>query len=207
MFLTKLFKDKKILELFNTLESSNYGLDTDVQIQTLSDVLYSDKKNDLLCCTYDTFMLKYYTGRVIIMDNRLYNRRKELDLTLEQVGNICGVGKSTVRKWETGEINNMGSDKIILLAKALRVSPLFILQAESPERVLSIYDMKLLSYTDLLNNKGRAKVIEYASDLIANPLYAKDSLMPVAAHINENAATEDIEHDNRLMEDDSIWNV
>lgn len=32
------------------------------------------------------------------MDNRLYNRRKELELTLEQIGKACGVGKSTVRK-------------------------------------------------------------------------------------------------------------
>ena len=33
-------------------------------------------------------------------------------MTLEQVGNIVGVGKSTVRKWENGDIKNMGRDKI-----------------------------------------------------------------------------------------------
>lgn len=54
-------------------------------------------------------------------------RRKELGLTLEEVGNIVGVGKSTVRKWETGEIENMKRDKIVLLAKALQVKPSFIM--------------------------------------------------------------------------------
>lgn len=50
-------------------------------------------------------------------------RRMELGLTLEEVGNIVGVGKSTVRKWETGMIQNMKRDKIDLLAKALQISP------------------------------------------------------------------------------------
>lgn len=50
-------------------------------------------------------------------------RRLELGLTLEQVGEACGVGKSTVRKWETGAIKNMGRDKIALLASVLRLDP------------------------------------------------------------------------------------
>lgn len=62
--------------------------------------------------------------------NNLYNRRKELGLTLEEVGNIVGVSKSTVRKWETGYIENMKRDKIALLAKALKTSPLYIMGIE-----------------------------------------------------------------------------
>ena len=58
---------------------------------------------------------------------RLKKRRNELGLTLEYVGNKVGVGKSTVRKWETGDIANMGRDKISLLADALNVSPLYIM--------------------------------------------------------------------------------
>ena len=54
---------------------------------------------------------------------RIKARRKELGLTLEEVGNIVGVGKSTVRKWETGDIANMRRDKIARLAIALQISP------------------------------------------------------------------------------------
>ena len=50
-------------------------------------------------------------------------RRLELGMTLEEVGNLVGVGKSTVRKWETGAIGNMKSDKIELLSIALKISP------------------------------------------------------------------------------------
>lgn len=48
-------------------------------------------------------------------------------MTLEQVGNIVGVGKSTVRKWENGDIKNMGRDKIELLAQALGVTPGYLM--------------------------------------------------------------------------------
>ncbi|MBO5019241.1 MAG: helix-turn-helix domain-containing protein [Clostridia bacterium] len=53
----------------------------------------------------------------------IQRRRKELDLTLEEIGLATGVGKSTVKKWETGFISNMGRDKIKQLAKILNVSP------------------------------------------------------------------------------------
>lgn len=61
------------------------------------------------------------------INKKIHDRRKELGLTLENVGKIVGVGKSTVRKWETGDIENMKRDKIALLAKALQVSPAFIM--------------------------------------------------------------------------------
>lgn len=62
--------------------------------------------------------------------NLLKRKRQELNLTLEEVGNIVGVGKSTVRKWENGMIENMGRDKIALLAKALNISPLVLLDMD-----------------------------------------------------------------------------
>ena len=65
------------------------------------------------------------------MDNEFPQKIKELRLqrgmTLEQVGDIVGVGKSTVRKWETGMIANMKRDKIALLAKALGTTPAYLM--------------------------------------------------------------------------------
>lgn len=65
------------------------------------------------------------------MENDLSRKIKELRLakkmTLEQVADIVGVGKSTVRKWETGMIANMKRDKIALLAKALSTTPAYLM--------------------------------------------------------------------------------
>lgn len=44
----KLFHDKeKILELYNALSGRNYSSDTEIQIVTLEDVIFGDRKNDL----------------------------------------------------------------------------------------------------------------------------------------------------------------
>ena len=53
--------------------------------------------------------------------------RLQRGLSLQAVGDIVGVGKSTVRKWENGDIKNMGRDKIELLAKALGVEPGYLM--------------------------------------------------------------------------------
>ena len=55
------------------------------------------------------------------MAQRIKALRQDKGLTLEQVASVVGVGKSTVRKWETGMIANMKRDKIASLAKHLEL--------------------------------------------------------------------------------------
>ena len=52
------------------------------------------------------------------MGERIHDRRKACDLTLEYVGNFVGVAKSTVRKWENGDIENISA---LRLQKLLRL--------------------------------------------------------------------------------------
>ena len=61
------------------------------------------------------------------MAQRIKALRQEKGLTLEQVASVVGVGKSTVRKWETGMIANMRRDKIADLAKALGTTPAYLM--------------------------------------------------------------------------------
>lgn len=61
------------------------------------------------------------------MAQRIKALRQEKGLTLEQVADVVGVGKSTVRKWETGMIANMKRDKIASLAKALGTTPEYLM--------------------------------------------------------------------------------
>ena len=58
---------------------------------------------------------------------RIKRLRSKKNMTLEELGNQVGVGKSTVRKWETGMIANMRRDKIAKLADALDVSPAYLM--------------------------------------------------------------------------------
>lgn len=61
------------------------------------------------------------------MAQRIKALRQAKGLTLEQVAEVVGVGKSTVRKWETGMIANMRRDKIADLAKALGTTPAYLM--------------------------------------------------------------------------------
>lgn len=92
------------------------------------------------------------------MESILKTKRLEKNMTLEEVGNLVGVGKSTVRKWENGMIENMGRDKIVALSKALNISPLEILgMDENPtleSDISTIYNQ--------LDQKRQTKVYNFA---------------------------------------------
>ena len=80
----------------------------------------------------------------------IHNRRLELKLTLEEVGNAVGVGKSTVKKWEDGFISNMKRDKIAALAKILKISPVSLITGDLEETeiekiLLSNHEQKVIS--------------------------------------------------------------
>ena len=82
------------------------------------------------------------------MENDLSRKIKQLrlerNMTLEEVATIVGVGKSTVRKWETGMIANMKRDKIALLASALGTTPAYLMGwKEDTKQSASPDDLKL----------------------------------------------------------------
>ena len=83
-------------------------------------------------------MIKALEGGVKMASEDLARKIKELrqekGLTLEQVANIVGVGKSTVRKWETGMIANMRRDKIAALAQALGTTPIYLMGWEEEQK-------------------------------------------------------------------------
>lgn len=72
------------------------------------------------------------------MAQRIKELRQQRGLTLEQVATIVGVGKSTVRKWETGMIANMKRDKIASLAMALGTTPAYLMGWEETEETKEI---------------------------------------------------------------------
>ncbi len=125
------------------------------------------------------------------MAQRIKELRQARDLTLEQVADVVGVGKSTVRKWETGFIENMRRDKIAKLAAALHTTPDYLMgwsdnpqpaQADTP--VLSAAEQELIRSFRSLNPEGQQKVLDYSADLSASGRYIKttsDNTIPKQA--------------------------
>ena len=84
------------------------------------------------------------------VSEKIKQLRSERGMTLEQVAKIVGVGKSTVRKWETGTIANMKIDKIVLLAKTLDTTPSYLLglkdnnEKENPPDALKLTEGEMM---------------------------------------------------------------
>ena len=55
------------------------------------------------------------------MKELIKNRRKELNITLEEIGDYVGVSKTTVQRWESGNISNMRRDRIKKLSEILQL--------------------------------------------------------------------------------------
>ena len=96
---------------------------------------------------YDIVKLSRKVVIYMDMGQKIKSLREEKGMTLEELGNIVGVGKSTVRKWETGMIANMKRDKIAKIANALGVEPAY-----------------LMGWEDNLNKNSADLVVDILSD-------------------------------------------
>ena len=90
-------------------------------------------------------------------------RRLELDLTLKDVAKALGVAEGTVSRYETGDIQNMGIDKIAKLAKVLHCSPGYLMGWEDSPNItyeqdfqLSNLEKNIIRKFRTLNNGERA---------------------------------------------------
>lgn len=99
---------------------------------------------------------------------RIRKRRIELELSMRDVAAALGVSPSTVSRYESSEIQNMGIDKIEALSKVLRCTPAYLMGWEdeivsdtplSPEKIL-------IQIFNELNSSGQQKLLERAQELL-----------------------------------------
>lgn len=103
------------------------------------------------------------------ISEKIYRLRKEKGLTLEQIGDFVGVGKSTVRKWESGMIKNMRRDKIAKLAQCLGVSPAYLMGWEEPNSAVdtsSEIAKELISLLTDMTVQQKVMLLNYAYKIL-----------------------------------------
>lgn len=108
------------------------------------------------------------------------SRRRILDMTLEEVAQKVGISRQTMSRYETGVIGNIPSDKIEALAKALNVSPGYLMgwtdevgqplpRQEKPAPVGDeLLDAELVSRLLSLTPEEMQKVDAFVQGLLAN---------------------------------------
>lgn len=121
---------------------------------------------------------------------RIKARRKDLGMTQEELGQKAGVTKATINKYETGIVQNLKRSTIEDMAKALNVSPSYIMgwtdnvaevhtnngvigqnsgtiTVNNAERTLSKEELELLRIYNKIGMRGRIRLIETALELEA----------------------------------------
>lgn len=139
------------------------------------------------------------------MGDKIKRLRTENNMTLEELGNKVGVGKSTVRKWENGIIANMRRDKISKLAAALDVSPAYLMDWESDTTSPSSNSSPILMeiYNQLLPDNQK-KILTYSKNLLATQEMEQE-LLAAHARTDVEASPDGSQHDLDIMNDDSLW--
>lgn len=102
------------------------------------------------------------------MGQKIKTLREQKGMTLEELGTKVGVGKSTIRKWETGMIANMRRDKIAKIANALDVTPSYLMgwdNLSEPSSPLSTVPDELLNSFNRLNDLGKKEAVKRVNEL------------------------------------------
>lgn len=72
------------------------------------------------------------------MSDKIKNRREELGLTLQEVGEYIGVSKATVQRYESGEIKNLKLVIIERLTQVLKINPGYLMGWENNDSIFGL---------------------------------------------------------------------
>lgn len=71
---------------------------------------------------------------------RIHQKRKEMGLSLEELGDKLGVSRQCVSKWENSGVKNIDRDHIAKMAQIFHVSPSWLMGFESSDAVTVTYE-------------------------------------------------------------------
>lgn len=87
--------------------------------------------------------------------NRIKRLRQSKGMTQQQLGDILGVGKAAVQKYEANPNPNLAADKILLLSRTFRVFPRVFIYTDEEEFWDMIFQMSQQAF-DALNREYSA---------------------------------------------------
>ena len=114
---------------------------------------------------------------------RLKRRRKELGMSAEAVAEKLGVSPSTVYRYESGEINKMGIDKLKPIAEAINTTPAFLMGWSNEPSPLP-------PSAKIIDTSGLHKIPILGRIAAGTPIYAEENIegtyqLPAAIFGNE----------------------
>lgn len=133
--------------------------------------------------------------------DRLKALRNKIGMSQVDFADKINVSKQTLYKYENNIITNIPSDKIEAAAQLGNVSPAYLMGWEQSEnKILQLYEKKLLNSFSLLNTENKKKSIAYTENLLSAQKM-EDELLAAHARTDITPTAEGQQHDLDLMND------
>lgn len=131
---------------------------------------------------------------------RIKDRRKQLGISAETLAEAISVSPATIYRYESGDIEHMGVDKLTPIARYLGTNEAYLMgwtddpsfrafNSSSSDSHLTKDEEVLIGYYRAMNKEGREKLTVYAEDLAASGRYIKtdqgELVDPDAAAVNK----------------------
>lgn len=105
---------------------------------------------------------------------RIKARRKELNLSADEVAEMIGKNRATIYRYESGEIDSVPISVLEELAKILRTTPGDLLSSDGGRPMLTQDEADILETYRSLNQTGKIAAKAQLKVLAAMPEYSKD---------------------------------
>ena len=163
---------------------------------------------------------------ILTFGEKIRKARKEKGLTQRDLAKLINAKHNSISNWENDQ-NKPDPDTIELICGVLDITPSYLMGFDKIDYYLSDYNVlletnetynnlsdfktMLLKYANKLNSLGEREALKRIEELTFIPKYTKEVpayLEPVAAHErNDVEVTDEMkQNDDKLMNDDSIWN-
>jgi transcriptional regulator with XRE-family HTH domain len=149
---------------------------------------------------------------------RIKARRKEIHMSADELGKILGKDRSTIFRYEKGEIENLPLDILEPIADALDVTPAYLMgwepETSAPGMTLyleeyrnKLYVDEIMGYIEKLNDAGKAEAVQRVKELTFIPRYVavEEPVLNAAHERTDIEVTEAMrKHDEDIMDDDNF---
>ena len=116
---------------------------------------------------------------------RIRARRKELCISADHLAEAIGISRSTMYRYENGDIEKVPGDVLGPISAALHTTPSYLMgwddeECGSAAPILTGEfppedESRLLSLYRDLNPEGQEKLLDYADDLVSSGKYIKNN--------------------------------
>lgn len=142
---------------------------------------------------------------------RIKARRKELHISADELGKKLGKDRSTIFRYEKGDIENLPLDILKPIADALGVTPAYLMGWEKDTNIkVNAYIIQhsdteiAVELFDSLNKEGMKRALDYMETL--RKVYPKEEPLLNAAHERTDIKVTEAmkKHDDDIMDDEDF---